>query len=74
MCFEVEIRNTCTDARLDLCCTCSICGQHAVSFFLNSSAQHRENEAESDSNENERAWKLRALRYAFYVKRPENPI
>ena len=27
----------------------SICGQHAVSFFLNSSAQHRENEAEPDS-------------------------
>ena len=30
----------------------SICGQHAVSFFVNSSAQHRENEAEPDSNEN----------------------
>ena len=30
----------------------SICGQHAVSFFLNSSAQHRENEAEPDSNGN----------------------
>ena len=28
----------------------SICGQHAVSFFLNSSAQHRGNEAEPDSN------------------------
>ena len=38
-----------------LCCTYgaySICGQHAVSFFLNSSAQHRENEAEPDSNGN----------------------
>ena len=30
----------------------SICGQHAVSFFLNSSAQHRENEAEPESNGN----------------------
>ena len=30
----------------------SICGQHAVSFFLNSSAQHRGNEAEPDSNGN----------------------
>ena len=30
----------------------SICGQHAVSFFVNSSAQHRGNEAEPDSNEN----------------------
>ena len=30
----------------------SICGQRAVSFFVNSPAQHRENEAEPDSNEN----------------------
>ena len=30
----------------------SICGQHAVSFFLNTSAQHRGNEAEPDSNGN----------------------
>ena len=33
-------------------CMYSICGQHAVSFFLNSSAQHRGNEAEPDSNGN----------------------
>ena len=33
----------------------SICGQHAISFFLNSSAQHRGNEAEPDSNGNKNA-------------------
>ena len=37
----------------------SICGQHAVSFFLNSSAQHRENEAEPDSNNN--------IIYIYYI-------
>ena len=31
---------------------CSICGQYAVSFFVNSSTQHRGNEAEPDSNGN----------------------
>ena len=29
----------------------SICGQHPVSFFMNSSTQNRENEAKRDSNE-----------------------
>ena len=33
-------------------CMYSICRQHAVSFFVNSSAQHRKNEAEPDSIEN----------------------
>ena len=41
--------DVCGNARSD--CTDSTCGQHAVSSFVDSSAQRRGNEAEPDSNE-----------------------